>query len=73
MSQKKIIIDTDRHKGRLFKVSPSGRKLHVYDVEPGWFGSKLRRIGEAADLDDALEIIKTSVEGAIQNIRIQPW
>ena len=73
MGQKKIIIDTDRHKGCLFKVSPSGRELHVYEVQPGWFGSTQRHIGEAADFEDALEIIKTSVEGTIRNIRIQPW
>ena len=73
MSQKKIIIDTDRHKGCLFKVSPSGREFHIYEVKPGWLGSTQRRIGEAADFDDALEIIKTSVDGTIRNIRIQSW
>ena len=67
MSAKKIVIDTDRQKGQLFKVSESGGKYYVYDVDVGFLGSAQKKIGEARNLQDAIEIIKSSVRGSVKN------
>ena len=73
MGAKKVVIDTNRAKGQLFKVSESGGKFYVYDVDVGFFGDSQKKIGEAQSLQDAIEIIKATVSGPVRNIRIGDW
>jgi hypothetical protein len=70
---KKVVIDTDRKKGQLFKVSESSGKFYVYDVEVRFISDSLTKIGEARSLQDAIEVIKASVEGTVRNIKIADW
>jgi len=70
---KKIVIDTDRKKGQLFKVSESSGKFYVYDVDVGFISNSATKIGEARSLQDAIEIIKASVDGTVRNIKIGEW
>lgn len=73
MSAKRIVIDTDRKKGQLFKVSESSGKFYVYDVNVGFISDSLTKIGESRSLQDAIEIIKASVDGTVRNIKIADW
>jgi hypothetical protein len=70
---KKIVIDTDKKKGQLFKVSESSGKFYVYDVDVGFISDNTTKIGEARSLQDAIEIIKASVDGTVRNIKIADW
>lgn len=70
---KKIVIDTDRKKGQLFKVSEASGKFYVYDVDVGFFGNNQKKIGETRSLQDAIEVIKASVDGTVRNIKIGDW
>ena len=73
MSAKKVVIDTDRKKGQLFKVSESSGRFYVYDVEVRFLGNDQKKIGEARSLQDAIEVVKASVQGSVRNIRIEDW
>lgn len=70
MSDKKIVIDTDRQKGQLFKVTESGGRFYVYDADVGLICTSWKKIGESRTLHDAIELIKASVPGTVRNIRI---
>jgi hypothetical protein len=73
MSTKKVVIDTDRKKGQFFKVSESSGRFYVYDVDVGFITSDLTKIREVHSLEDAIQIIKASVSGMVQNIKISDW
>lgn len=70
---KKVVIDTNREKGQVFRVSESNGRYFVYDVEVGLLSDTQKRIGEARSLQDALEIIKASVRGTVREVRIKDW
>jgi hypothetical protein len=63
MSEKKIVVDTDRRTGQVFKVKESGGRFYAY--KDG------RELGEARSLDDAIQIIKVSVDGSVRKIKIE--
>lgn len=70
---KKIVIDTDRKRGQLFKVSESGGRFYVYDIDVGLLSDSQKKIGESRSLQDAIEIIKASVDGTVRNVKIEDW
>lgn len=70
---KKIVIDTERKRGQLFKVSESGSRFYIYSIAPGFFSNNQKKIGESRNLQDAIEIIKASVEGTVRNVKIEDW
>ena len=73
MSTKKIVIDTDRARGQLFKVSESSGRFTIYDVDVGFITDDLKKIGEARSLEDAIQVIKAAVSGTVRNIKISDW
>jgi len=62
MSEKKIVVDTDRRTGQVFKVRESGGRFWAY--KDG------RNLGDAPTLDDAIVIIKGNVDGSVRKIKI---
>lgn len=72
-SNKKIVVDTNRQKGQLFKVSESDERFYVYDVDVGFISNTYRKIGETRNLKDAIELIKASVDGEVRNVKILDW
>ena len=70
---KKIVIDTDKKRGQLFKVSEAGGRFYIYHVAPGVFFNNQKTIGESKNLQDAIEIIKSSVDGSVRNVKIEDW
>ncbi len=73
MSSKKIVIDTDRKKGLLFKVSESGGRFYAYKVNVGVITDDLKKVGESRSMEDALQIIKASVDGSVRDIKMSDW
>lgn len=71
--KKKVVVDTNRQKGQLFKVSESGGTFYVYDIDVGIFSNTDKKIGETRNLKDAIELIKASVNGEVRNVRIVDW
>lgn len=69
MANKKIVVDTNRQRGQLFRVSESGGRFHVYDYE-GPMGFD-KSIGEACSLEDAIQLIKAYSGGSIR--KIEDW
>jgi len=70
---KKIVVDTDLKKGKLFRVSESSGRFYIYDVSVGFFTDSKKKIGESRSLEDAITLIKASVTGSIRNLRIEEW
>ena len=73
MSAKKVVIDTDRKKGQLFKVSETSGRFYVYDIDVGFISNDQKKLGEARNMADAIEIIKASVGGTVRNVKISDW
>jgi hypothetical protein len=73
MGAKKVTIDTDQHKGRLFKVTESSGRYYVYAVDIGFICNDQKKLGEARNMTDALEIVKASVSGTVRNVKITEW
>ena len=73
MSTKKIVVKTKNDKQTDFKISESNDGFTVYKIEYGTFTNTLRRLGEADEFDDALEIAKSSVGGPIKCVDIKGW
>lgn len=69
MSDKTVIVET-REKNYRFKVSESGGALHVHRVDRGAFMDSYSKLGKAKNLEDALALIKSSVNSSIQKIDI---
>lgn len=70
MLTKKIVIDTARERGQLFRVDEYSGKFSVYDVSVGPILNQKRLIGEARSMEDAIEVIKANVDGPVLKIRI---
>ena len=70
---RKIIIDTDKKQGQVFKVHEYDGRFTVYRIETGIIFSDSRKVGETRNLDDAITVIKTSVSGTVRNIQIKNW
>jgi hypothetical protein len=70
---RKIIIDTDRKEGQIFKVHEYDGRFTVYRIESGIIFSDSRKIGETRSLEDAITLIKTSVAGTVRNVNIKNW
>lgn len=70
---RKIVIDTDRKQGQLFKVHEYNGCFTAYRIDVGIFLDDSRKIGEARSLEDAIAIIKTSVAGTVRNVQIKNW
>jgi hypothetical protein len=73
MSAKRIVIDTDRKKGQLFKVSESGGRFYAYKASVGFISDDLKKLGESRSLEDAIQIIKASVDGSVRDIKMSEW
>lgn len=69
--EKTIVIDTDRKKGDLFKVSEYNGRFYVYDLDVGIIFTDRKKIGETHSLQDAIELIKASVSGTVREVRIR--
>ena len=72
MGAKKIVVDTDRKKGQVFKVSESGGRFYAYKANLGFITDDLKKVGEAST-EDALQIIKASVDGSVRDMKISDW
>lgn len=70
---KKVVIDTDRKQGQVFKVHEYDGRFTVYQIDPGVIFSDSRKIGETRSLEDAITLIKTSVAGTVRNVQIKNW
>ncbi len=70
---RKIIIDTDRKEGQIFKVHEYDGRFTVSRIETGMIFDDSRKIGETRSLDDAITLIKTSVAGTVRNVNIKNW
>lgn len=68
MPKKKIVVDTDREKGKLYYISDSSGTFYVYKYRE-W--SSDDNIGQARTFADALEIVKAHVSGTVRNLRIE--
>jgi hypothetical protein len=73
MTTRRVVIDTDRKRGHLFKIEESNGRYYVYRVEVGLMSNTSRKVGEARQLSDALEIAKTSLSGPVRNIKVGEW
>ena len=73
MSAKRIVVDSTRRKGNVFKVRESDGRFTIYHVHVNWFTNSYRQIGETYTLKDAIALIKATVDGAVSNIRIRDW
>ena len=70
---RKIIIDTDKKRGQLFKVHEYDGRFTAYRIEAGFIFDDSRKIGETRSLEDAITLIKTSVAGTVRNVQIKDW
>lgn len=73
MNEKKVVAYTSGGSGQLFKVNESGGRFYVYDVDVGFFGSSMKKIGEARSLADAIDIIKSFVGQRVHRVKVAPW
>ncbi len=73
MSSKRIVIDTAREKGQLFKVGEYGGRFYAYKVSVGFITNDYIKIGESRSLEDAIRIIKAYVDGSVWDVRISGW
>jgi len=69
---RKVIIDTGNQK-QLFKVREYDGRFTVYRINVGFFTDDSRKIGETRSLEDAITLIKTSVDGSVRNVEIKNW
>ena len=67
------MADTSQKWGQLFKVSESGGRYYAYKVNPGFISDDLKKLGESRSLEDAIQIIKASVDGSVQDLKISDW
>ena len=72
-TSKKVVIDTDRVRGQLFRVNESNGRYYIYDIDVGFVFDDSKKIGEARSLEDAVTIIKASVQGSVRNVKIANW
>lgn len=70
---RRIVIDTDKERGQLFKVSECSGRYTAYRVRIGLLFDNSTKVGEARSLEDIVTIIKTHVPGTVRNVRIDPW
>lgn len=73
MSDRKVIVDTNRRRGQLFKVSEYGGTFYLYRVDVGIVLDDKVQIGTTRNLKDALELIKATVDGEVCHVKIEDW
>ena len=61
-TKKKVVVDTYKKKGQLFWVKEYEGKFYVSHLDD--------RLGTTTTFEDALDLIKASVDGTVSNIRI---
>jgi hypothetical protein len=69
---KKVIVETGKQK-QLFKVHEYDGRYTVYLINVGFFMDDSRKIGETRSLEDAITLIKASVDGSVRNVEIKNW
>ena len=71
--EKQITIDTDLKSGQVFRVNEYRGEFTVYRMEIGILFDDSTRIGETRSLDDAISLIKASVQGSVRSVKIKDW
>ena len=72
--EKRVVIDTDHQRGRLFKIArgPDGRYF-VYRIKVGLLVNRQNKVGEARQLSDAISVAKSSLQETVRNVRVSDW
>lgn len=69
MSSKRIVVETEERRRLHFKFE-SGR---IYKVTIGTFVDGFQKIGEADSLDDAIQIIKATLDDGVRGVEVKNW